>query len=107
MAVTPDQDNFSSVSWSEHAQEESGASGAGTSSGAVAGDDGAAFDGEPAGEAQQQQRLGSERLECTVDTPIKENDGTKDAFVSYLITTSVSFSEGYREEKEGKKANAA
>ncbi len=29
-------------------------------------------------------------LECTVDTPLKENDGTKDAYVSYLITTHVS-----------------
>lgn len=28
-------------------------------------------------------------LECTVDTPLKENDGTKDAYVSYLITTHV------------------
>lgn len=29
-------------------------------------------------------------IECTVDTPLKENDGTKDAYVSYLITTNVS-----------------
>lgn len=28
-------------------------------------------------------------LECTVDTPLKENDGTKDAYVSYLISTHV------------------
>ena len=28
-------------------------------------------------------------LECTVDTPTKENDGTKDAYVSYLVTTHV------------------
>lgn len=28
-------------------------------------------------------------LECTVDTPMKENDGTKDAYVSYLVTTHV------------------
>ena len=28
-------------------------------------------------------------LECTVDTPLKENDGTKDAYVSYLVTTHV------------------
>lgn len=33
--------------------------------------------------------LGYDKLECTVGTPIKENDGTKDAFVSYLITTNV------------------
>jgi sorting nexin-4 len=31
------------------------------------------------------------RLEVTVDSPLKENDGTKDAYVSYLVTTHVSF----------------
>ncbi|KAI9835172.1 MAG: intercellular trafficking and secretion [Sarea resinae] len=31
------------------------------------------------------------RLDCTVDTPQKENDGTKDAFVSYLVTTHTDF----------------
>ena len=29
------------------------------------------------------------RLDCTVNTPLKENDGTKDAYVSYLVTTHV------------------
>jgi sorting nexin-4 len=33
--------------------------------------------------------IGDGILECTVDTPLKENDGTKDAYVSYLITTHV------------------
>jgi hypothetical protein len=33
--------------------------------------------------------IGNGVLECTVDTPLKENDGTKDAYVSYLITTHV------------------
>ena len=28
-------------------------------------------------------------LDCTVDSPLKENDGTKDAYVSYKITTQV------------------
>ena len=31
----------------------------------------------------------SEQLECTVSSPVKENDGSKDSFVSYLITTQV------------------
>lgn len=31
------------------------------------------------------------RLETTVDTPIKELPGTKDAYVSYLVSTKVSF----------------
>ena len=33
--------------------------------------------------------IGDGRLDCTVDMPIKENDGTKDAYVSYLVTTEV------------------
>ena len=33
--------------------------------------------------------VGDGRLDCTVDTPQKENDGTKDVFVSYLVTTHV------------------
>ena len=28
-------------------------------------------------------------LEVMVDTPLKEGDGTKDAYVSYLVTTNV------------------
>lgn len=33
--------------------------------------------------------IGDGRLDCIVDTPLKENDGTKDAYVSYLVTTNV------------------
>jgi sorting nexin-4 len=33
--------------------------------------------------------IGDGVLECSVDSPLKENDGTKDAYVSYLITTTV------------------
>lgn len=33
--------------------------------------------------------IGEGRLHCTVDTPLKEHDGTKDAYVSYLVTTQV------------------
>ena len=28
-------------------------------------------------------------LECQIDSPLKENDGTKDAYISYLVTTHV------------------
>lgn len=35
--------------------------------------------------------VGEGKLECTVTSPIKENDGTKDAYVSYLVTTNVGF----------------
>ena len=33
--------------------------------------------------------VGDGTLLCTVGSPQKENDGTKDAFMSYLITTKV------------------
>ena len=33
--------------------------------------------------------IGEGRLDCTVNIPMKENDGTKDAYVSYLVTTNV------------------
>ncbi|KAI9848473.1 MAG: intercellular trafficking and secretion [Thelocarpon superellum] len=35
--------------------------------------------------------VGMGRLDCAVDSPQKENDGTKDAFVSYLVTTHTDF----------------
>lgn len=72
-----DPDHFSSVSWTEQT-------------------DG----GHPTGEASRASQaghmdfdphgLGRERLECQVGSPLKENDGSKDAFISYLITTHVS-----------------
>lgn len=34
--------------------------------------------------------IGDGVLECNVSSPLKENDGTKDAYVSYLVTTNVS-----------------
>jgi sorting nexin-4 len=34
--------------------------------------------------------VGDGVLECRVDSPLKENDGTKDAYISYLVTTHVS-----------------
>lgn len=33
--------------------------------------------------------VGDGRLDCMVGKPLKENDGTKDAYVSYLVTTHV------------------
>jgi hypothetical protein len=33
--------------------------------------------------------VGEGVLECTVTSPLKENDGSKDAYVSYLVTTNV------------------
>lgn len=34
--------------------------------------------------------IGQGMLECTVSEPLKEGDGTKDAYISYLVTTKVS-----------------
>lgn len=33
--------------------------------------------------------VGDGRLDCAVDSPQKENEGTKDVFVSYRVTTHV------------------
>ncbi|KAJ3485893.1 hypothetical protein NLG97_g6728 [Lecanicillium saksenae] len=88
-----EQDNFSSVSWSEHAdgvaampRQQTGGSegGAAPSTGKVGLPHDAAGDGHI--------------LDCTVGTPIKENDGSKDAFVSYLITTHSTFPSFQRED---------
>lgn len=85
-----DQDNFSSVSWSENADGAgAGAGGAGppqqTADGA-----GGAVPPSTGKVALPDDALGDGHiLDCTVGTPIKENDGSKDAFVSYLITTHV------------------
>jgi sorting nexin-4 len=35
--------------------------------------------------------VGEAKLECTVTHPLKENDGSKDAYMSYLVTTIVGF----------------
>ncbi|CAD6505262.1 BgTH12-00754 [Blumeria graminis f. sp. triticale] len=35
--------------------------------------------------------VGEGVLECNVSQPIKENDGTKDSYVSYLVTTNTTF----------------
>jgi sorting nexin-4 len=39
--------------------------------------------------------IGDGVLECRVDTPLKENEGTKDTYISYLVTTSVSTSHSW------------
>ena len=91
MATDPsDGEDFSNVSWSEHVHDQTARP---------------IPDAEEPGHTVDTEiphpptsnDLGSERLDCTVDTPIKENDGTKDAFVSYLITTSTTFPAFQRE----------
>ncbi|KAL7790045.1 hypothetical protein V8C37DRAFT_385257 [Trichoderma ceciliae] len=79
-----DQDDFSNVTWSEHVHEQAARSAAITAAEAP----GIAM--EEAGNSSA-QAIGREKLECAVGSPIKENDGTKDAFVSYLVTTHSTF----------------
>ncbi|KAG5961677.1 Sorting nexin-4 [Claviceps cyperi] len=72
------EDHFSSVSWTEQA-------------------DGGHSTGEPSSASKAGHQdfdshgLSRERLECQVGSPLKENDGSKDAFISYLITTHSTF----------------
>lgn len=44
----------------------------------------------PLADAVDLAGIGDGMLECSVDSPLKENDGTKDAYISYLVTTHVS-----------------
>ncbi|KAI1172471.1 hypothetical protein F4777DRAFT_581876 [Nemania sp. FL0916] len=91
MAVI-DQDNFSNISWQIETNH-----GAAHSSSSLPNID---IEAEPPssedqhhGEDLQMQDpgLSGDILECTVSEPRKESDGTKDAFVSYLITTNSTF----------------
>ena len=45
--------------------------------------------------------IGEGSLDCKVDTPLKENDGTKDAYVSYLVTTRVRFGSAFTSQTRG------
>lgn len=97
-----EQDNFTNVSWSEHVHDQTTRSASlgneahgvaenitdvANAAAAAASGAGPADDAEDA--VGKGGGFGGETLQCTVGTPIKENDGTKDAFVSYLITTHV------------------
>jgi sorting nexin-4 len=90
MAVI-DQENFSNISW--HSDRNVGP--ASHPGGADDGGEGSGSNGErraemgPDDQLDDPAGLGSETLDCIVGSPIKENDGTKDAFVSYQITTRV------------------
>lgn len=95
MAVI-DQDNFSSISWHSD-QNRTGAS-SHTRAGPLDGQDSDSPDVMPqqpegANPADVQPLddtgMGGEILECTVTEPLTENAGTKDIYVSYLITTNV------------------
>lgn len=87
-----DQDNFSNISWHSEQNAGQGASSSSAhdpmspdfSEGRQDDVDASHQPGE-----QHQPGRGEETLECVVGEPHKENDGTKDAYVSYMITTHV------------------
>lgn len=99
MAVI-DQDNFSNISWNS---EPNGPAGSSSSGGYDGHDEEGANSKSPPPQpplpqsegldADDIQRLdpglGGEILDCTVTDAHTENLGTKDAYVSYLITTNV------------------
>ncbi|KOS21622.1 Sorting nexin-4 [Escovopsis weberi] len=80
-----DHDDFSNVSWSDHVHEQTSRNSPSGRQSRHSTDAPEGLAGEPSRGAER------EKLECTVSSPIKENDGTKDAFVSYLITTHSTF----------------
>ena len=93
MAVI-EQDNFSNISW--QSEQRGGAS----SSGAMSADEPTSDLVGGSGRDEQEPQpnyermdganlVGWETLECTVSSPLKENEGGRDSFTSYLITTTV------------------
>ncbi|KAI1811831.1 hypothetical protein GGS20DRAFT_561065 [Poronia punctata] len=92
MAVIGHHDNFSNISWQSDGSNVASAS---ESSGPTPDVEAEppSFEDQQHGEDLEQQDpgLSGDILECTVSEPRKESDGTKDAFVSYLITTNSTF----------------
>ncbi|KAL2157151.1 hypothetical protein VTH06DRAFT_6372 [Thermothelomyces fergusii] len=88
MAVL-DQDNFSNISW--HSDQNPDAAGPSTSAPHDRSHDRSHEARMGDGTHLGHGHLGHDILECVVSDPHKENDGTKDAYVSYLITTTTTF----------------
>ncbi|ROT39343.1 hypothetical protein SODALDRAFT_378442 [Sodiomyces alkalinus F11] len=88
-----EQDDFSNVSWHSERPSE-GSSAISEPSHAHSDVDASDSNGhsgpDPSGLGPS-AGLGGEVLECTVSSPLKENEGSKDVFVSYLITTYTTF----------------
>ncbi|KAM7224440.1 PX domain containing protein [Rhypophila decipiens] len=95
MAVL-EQDNFSNISW--HSEQNSAptapASGNHEPENATEYPSSGSRSevGRSRGDSGHELEHRGEILECEVSDPHKENDGTKDAYVSYLITTKTTFS---------------
>ncbi|KAK2743169.1 vacuolar targeting protein [Colletotrichum kahawae] len=80
-------DDFSNVSWHTEQNETAESS----SSMTAPNPDDSDRNGHSAFDSDTADTNGQEVLDCTVSEPLKENDGSKDTFVSYLITTNTTF----------------
>jgi sorting nexin-4 len=92
-----ERDQFADISWqtTPHGNTQEGE---GSSSNAAAGEarpsvpsrmaSGSGNDGAQ-GDPLDLAGIGHGSLECTVSHPLKENDGSKDAYVSFQVTTKV------------------
>lgn len=93
-----DHGDFDSISWSNPTGDESSRP---TTAGTNGGEDGDGHGKQRIDHPNSPQAgknadtmdlagIGEGRLDCVVDSPQKENEGTKDAFMSYKVTTHVS-----------------
>lgn len=90
MAVI-DQDSFSNISWQIEASDGMESAGSNASMPNIEAEPPSTEDQHHGQDLERQDPgLSGDILECAVSEPHKESDGTKDAFVSYLITTNVS-----------------
>lgn len=94
MAVMDQQDSFSNLSFNSDQNVHAGNPASLRFDGEDSGSPGPLShqehkDSDNANLQQLDPGLGGEILECTVTEPRTENVGTKDAYVSYLITTNV------------------
>lgn len=94
MAVI-DEDTFSNIPWNSGSIA-SGEDEASSSAPTIEAEPPSAEERHHGEELERQDPgLSGDYLECTVSEPRKEQDGTKDAFVSYLVTTNVGHVRSY------------
>lgn len=94
-----ENDDFNDVSWQSPPRGNTDGAG-GSSAGAAAGEAQPSHAERIADGTEEAPRedpldnagIGNGSLECTVTAPLKEGDGSKDSYVSYLVTTNVCIS---------------
>lgn len=88
MAVI-DEDTFSNIPWNSGSSA-AGAPGPSSSTPTIEAEPPSVEEQRHGADLERQDPgLSGDILECIVSEPRKEQDGSKDAFVSYLITTNV------------------